>query len=94
MRTEIKRRSVSNCVSHWATQTDTPFCRSRVSPSADQSSANMIKLSKLNLKLALKGFCATREDIEDQARTIYHSGLTLPLKIALLAGRQMTIEDD
>ena len=52
-----------------------------------QASGEMLELRQLNLQLTLVAFGTLREDIEDQAGTIYDAMPEVPLQIALLGRR-------
>src|SRR5581483_436865 len=62
-------------------------------PSAHEARREMLQLRELDLQFAFVRARALGEDVEDQSRAIEHAALQELLEIALLARRQLVIED-
>jgi hypothetical protein len=63
-----------------------------VSPATHQPGGKMLKLGKLDLKLALMALGPQGKNVQDQTAAVDHPALQGALEIALLPGRQFMIE--
>ena len=77
-----------------ATQADTAFLPLKVGPAAHQTRGQVLELSQFDLQLALVTLGPQGEDIENQCSTVDDAATEHALKVALLAGRQIMVEDD
>ena len=65
----------------------------QMAPAADQARGQMLQLRQLHLQLPLVRAGALGKDVEDQAGAVQHAGLQQALQVALLAGRQVVVDD-
>src|SRR5690606_33117355 len=65
----------------------------QVSPTANETTALVFEMRKIDLKAAFLGAGAAAKDLQDETSAIKHLGLQLALQIALLNRRELMIHD-
>jgi len=65
-----------------------------VSPTTNESCADVLELSKLNLQLAFVGAGTLSKNIEDQSRSSDHPTLQVGLEVALLTGEKRVVKNN
>src|SRR5690606_1910830 len=65
----------------------------QVSPTANETTALVFEMRKIDLKAAFLGAGAAAKDLQDETSAIKHLGLQLALQIALLNRRKLMIHD-
>lgn len=64
----------------------------QVRPASYQPRGHVTQLRQLHLQLAFVAARTLREDVQDQPGAVDHTPLQIPLKVALLAGRQGVVD--
>ena len=94
MRRRASRRSVSSCDSpgpRVPMPAAEPF---EVLPHAAHARQVVVELRELDLELALRGHGVLREDVEDELRPVDDAELQLVFEPALLARREVVVDDE